>query len=49
MFEGLEKIWIEELLEEKIEELEAIKKKSEAVLNDLEALKSALEKVKNLD
>lgn len=48
MFEKLEKIWIEELLEEKIEELEEIENKGEAVLNDLETLRSALDKIKNL-
>lgn len=48
MFEKLEKIWIEELLEEKIEELEEIENKGEAILNDLETLRSALDKIKDL-
>lgn len=49
MFNKLEKIWLEELLEEKIAELEEVENKGEAILNDLEALNSALDKVKKLD
>lgn len=46
MFEELEKIWLEKLLEVKISELEAIENKGEEIFNDLEVLNSVLEKIK---
>ena len=49
MFNKLEKIWLEELLEEKIAELEEVENKGEAIFNDLEALNSAFDKLKKLD
>ncbi|WP_294363940.1 hypothetical protein [uncultured Clostridium sp.] len=46
MFTKYELMWLEELLEEKIAEIEEVENKGEAILNDLEDLKSALNKVK---
>ena len=48
MFDINEICWIEELLEEKIAELEEVEDKGEAILNDLEVLTSALEKVRKM-
>ena len=46
MFSKYELMWLEQLLEEKIVELEEVENKGEAILNDLEDLKSALNKIK---
>ena len=46
MFSKYELMWLEQLLEEKITELEEVENKGEAILNDLEDLKSALNKIK---
>ena len=51
MFDQLEKIWIEELFEDKIEQLKSAlstNRFNEAYYNDLEAIKSAYEKIKKL-
>lgn len=48
MFNDLEKIWIEELFNNKIIEFEAISSDDKAISNDIEALKSAFEKIKKL-
>ena len=48
MFSKYELMWLEELLEEKIVELEEVENKGEAILNDLETLRSALDKIKDL-
>lgn len=48
MFNDLEKIWIEELFNNKIIEFEAISPDDKAISNDIEALKSAFEKIKKL-
>lgn len=49
MFTEFEKMWLVELLEEKIAELEETEHKGEAFNNDMEALNSALTKIKNLN
>ena len=46
MFNKYQLMWLEELLEGKIAELEEVENKGEAVINDLEVLNSALNKVK---